>query len=134
MRRVGEQRHQPALVEGRRDDGQVVQVPGPEPGIVGDQMVAVLQRLGRELTQEMTDAFHHRIDVARRARHRLRQHPPLKVENSGRQIARFAHRRAEGGADHGLRLLFDDRDQPVPHHLALNVFQSAHTATLRRSK
>ena len=46
------QRHQRAVAEHRRDHGDVEQMPGAQPRIVGDQHVAGLQRLGRELFQQ----------------------------------------------------------------------------------
>ena len=89
-----------AVVEGRRDDGQVVQVAGAEPGIVGDVVIAGLHRLGGELAQEVADAFRHRVDVTGRAGDRLRHHAPAQVEDAGGEIAGLAHRGGERGADH----------------------------------
>ena len=48
---------------------------------------------------------------------------PLRVVDAGRQVARLARRRAEGGAHQGLRLLLDDGDQAVPHHLVFDAAQ-----------
>ncbi len=73
----------------------------------------------------MPDAFRHRVDVARRAGDRLRHHAALQVEDAGGQVAGLAHRGGERGADHRLRLLLDDRDQAVPHDLALDLRQRA---------
>ena len=117
MRGRGEQRHQPALLERRRHDGEVVEVPGAEPGIVGEIDVARLHRLHRVLLEEVPDRQGHRIDVARRAGDRLRDHAAGRIEHAGREVARLAHRRREGGADQRLRLLLDHRDQAVPHDL-----------------
>ena len=69
----------------------------------------------------MADGFGHGVDVAGRAGHRLRQHLAVAVEDAGRQVARFAHAGAEGGAHQRQRLLLDDRDQPVPHDLHVDV-------------
>ena len=120
MRGVGEQPDDPAVVEGRADDRQVVQMAGAEPGVVGDEVVALAHRVGREFREEMADALHHRVDVAGRAGDGLRQHAAVQVEDAGGEIARLAHRGAEGGADHRLRLLLDHGDQPVPHDLPLD--------------
>ena len=104
-----------------RDDGQVVQMAGAEPGIVGDVVIARLHRVGGELAQEMADAFRHRVDVARRAGDRLRHHAAVQIEDAGGQIAGLAHRGGERGADHGLRLFLHDGDQAVPHDLAMDL-------------
>jgi hypothetical protein len=110
----------PVAVEGRRHDGQVMQVAGAEPGVVGDEVVARPHHLGRELGQEVPHRLGHRIHMAGRAGHCLRHHPPLEVEDARAEVSRLAHRRAEGGADHGLRLLLHHGDQPVPLDLALD--------------
>ena len=109
------------LPEGRRDDGEVVQVAGAEPGVVGDVVVAGLHACRPGTSPGSGRRFHHRVDVARRAGDGLGQHAALQVEDAGGKVARFAHRGAEGGADHGLRLLLDHRDQAVPLDLALDL-------------
>ena len=73
----------------------------------------------------MLDRLGHGIDVARRPRHGLRQHAPLEVEHTGREVAAFAHDRAEGRAQQHLRLLFDHGDQPVPHDLQIDQARAA---------
>ena len=77
------------------------------------------------MRDEMLDRLGHGIDVARRARHGLRQHTPLEVEHTGREVATFAHDRAEGRTQQHLRLLFDHRDQPVPHDLQIDQARAA---------
>ncbi len=59
--------------------------------------------------------------MARRAGDRLRQHAALAIEDAGGEIARLAHGGAEGGADHGLRLLLDHGDEPAPHDLGMDL-------------
>ena len=59
--------------------------------------------------------------MARRAGDGLGQHAALQVEDAGREVARLAHGGAEGGADHGLRLFLDHRDQAVPHDLPVET-------------
>ena len=120
MRGIGEQPDDPALAERRAHDRQVVQMAGAEPGIVGDEVVALAHRLHRKFREEMSDALHHGIDVARRAGDGLREHPAVEVEDAGGEIARLANGGGEGGADHRLRLLLDDGDQAVPHDLPLD--------------
>ncbi len=46
-----------AVVERRGDDGQVVQMAGAEPGIVGDVVIAGAHGGGGEFLQEVADAF-----------------------------------------------------------------------------
>ena len=65
----------------------------------------------------MLDRGRHGVDMAGRAGHRLGQHAALGVIDAGREIARLARDRAEGGAQQRLRLLLDHRDEPVPHDL-----------------
>ncbi len=83
MAGAGKQRDRLAVLEARRGDDEVVEVAGPHPGIVGDVGVARLHRLDREMRDEMLDRLGHGIDVARRTRHRLRQHAALEVEHTG---------------------------------------------------
>ncbi len=123
VRRVGEQTDDVAVVKSRGDNRQVVQMASAEPGVVGDVVIARLHGRGRELAQEVADAFGHRIDVAGRAGDRLCHHASREVEYAGREIAGFAHGGGEGGADHRLRLLFDHGDQAIPHDLAMDLCQ-----------
>ena len=124
MRGVGEQADDGAVVEGGCDDGQVVQVTGAEPGIVGDVVIARLHRVGGKFAQEMADAFRHGVDVTGRAGDRLRHHASVQVEDAGGKVAGLAHRGGERGADHGLRLFLHHRDQAVPHDLAVDLRKS----------
>ncbi len=95
-----------------------------EPGVVGDVVVAPLHGVSRELLQEVADALHHGIDVARRPGDGLGQHAAFEIEDPGRKIARLPHRGAEGGADHGLGLFFHHGDEPVPLDLPLDGGES----------
>ena len=72
------------------------------------------------MRDEMLHRLGHGIDVTGRTGHRLRQHPSLRIEYAGREIAALAHDRAEGRAQQNLRLLLDHGDQPVPHDLQIN--------------
>ena len=49
------------------DHGNVVQVSGSEPGIVGNEDVALEDVLHSDLANEMRDALRHRIHVSGRA-------------------------------------------------------------------
>ena len=93
---------------------------GAHPRIVGDVGIARLHGLEREVADEMLHRLRHRVDVARRAGHRLRQHAALAVEHAGREVAALAHDRRERRAHQHLRLLLDHRDQAVPHDLQVD--------------
>ena len=60
--------------------------------------------------------------MPRRAGDGLRQHSPVGGEDTRRQIAGLANRGGKGRAHDRLRLLLDDRDQPVPQHLKSHLF------------
>ena len=72
------------------------------------------ERLDRVRGEEVLHGQRHRVDVAGRARHRLRDHVAAPVEDAGGEVARLAHDRGEGRAHERGRLLVDDADQPVP--------------------
>ncbi len=116
----GEQGDHLALPEGRRDEGEVVEMAGALPRIVGEVDVAFLHRLGRKAIEEVIDRAGHRVDVAGRPGHGLRQHRAAEIEDAGGKIAGLARRGREAGAHQRQRLLLDDRDQAVPHQLQAN--------------
>ncbi len=114
---AGEERHHLAAPEGRRDEGEVVQMAGALPRIVGEKDVAIGHCLDRELRQEVPDRARHRVDMAGRAGHRLREHGAVEVEHAGGEVASLAGRGGEAGANEGERLLLDHRNEAVPHQL-----------------
>ncbi len=116
----GEQRHHLAAPEGRRDKGKIMKVARALPWVVGQEDVAFLHGVGRELVEEVIDRARHRIDVAGRAGHRLGEHGAAEVEHAGGEVTGFARRSREAGAHQRQRLLLDDRDQAVPHQLKAN--------------
>ena len=107
----------PLPQEHRRHHHIVEQVPGAEPRIVGDEDVSRLHGGLREVLEEMGNRGRHGVDMARGARHRLGDHVSFRVIDAGGQVARLTRDGAEGGAEQGLRLFLDDRDQAVPHDL-----------------
>ena len=125
MRSIGEKPDNLAAAKRGRNDGQVMQMPGREPGVIGDVVITWLHAGCREFRQEVADRFCHGIHMARRTGHGLGQHASLQIKDAGGKIARFAHRGAEGSADHGLRLFFDHCDQAIPLDLALDCRQRA---------
>ena len=92
-------------------------MPGPVPGIVGQQNIAGLQGINRVFLQEKADTRGHCIDVARRTGHRLRQHPPPGIEDAGGKVTRFAHGGGKCRSDQNLRLFFHHGQQAVPENL-----------------
>ena len=117
MAAVAEQRDHTITFEDRGHDGDVVELRGGLPGVVGDQHVARAQAVDGVLGQKMMHAGGHRVDVPGRAGDRLGDHAPAPVEHAGRQVARLAHDRGERGAHQSRRLLVDHADQAVPQHL-----------------
>src|SRR5919112_1903068 len=104
---VAEVRHHVAAVEDRGDHRKIVEVTRGLPRVVGDQHVALTEGLGGNLAQKVVDGGRHGIYVARRARHRLRDHAAPLVEETRREVARFPDHARERGAHQGPRLLFD---------------------------
>ena len=79
----------------------------------------------------MYDRARHGIDMPWRTRHGLSKHSPFHIEDTGRDITRFARRGGEGSTHQGLRLLFDYREQAVPQNLDFDFADHlAHQAIL----
>ena len=125
MRSIGEKPDNLAATKRGGDHGQIMQMAGSKPRVIGDVVITWLHAGCREFRKEVADRFCHGIHMARRAGHGLGQHAALQVKDAGGKITRFAHRGAEGSADHGLRLFFDHRNQAIPLDLALNCRQRA---------
>jgi len=115
---AGEEAHVAALMEGGGDDGDVVEVAGAHPGVVGDVDVAFGHRFGADDADEMGDGVGHGVDVSGRAGDGLGEHLAFRVVDAGGEVAGLAHGGREGGADEGLGLLLDHGDEAVPHDLA----------------
>ena len=62
-----------------------------KPGIVGDIDVAGLHALKRYLFQKVAYRSCHGIHMTRCAGNGLGQHPPIKIKDACRQIARLAY-------------------------------------------
>src|SRR5262249_35202817 len=130
----GEEGDELAIEEGGRDHGDVVEVPGALPRIVGDVGVALRHLLAGDLPDEVEHRLRHRIDMARRAGHRLSQHLALRREATGREVARLAYGGREGGAEQRHRLLLDDGDEAVPHHLQTDIGNVGHRCAPLRTR
>ena len=107
-------------VEDRRQHGDVEEVPGRQPGIVGDDHVAGLEIVGED-ANEMRAGNRQRIDVAGRAGVGLRHHAAAPVEQRAGEVAGLAHHRAEGDALQRLGALGDDADQVGPQDFELDA-------------
>ena len=93
---AGEQRHQAPAAEGGRHHGEIVQVAGAFPRIVGDVDVALGHGRGRKRGEKVLDAEGHRVDVAGSAGDGLRQHASTRIEDAGgTQGMGWTFRRAE---------------------------------------
>ena len=122
---AGERADWPTVFEHRRHHRQIMQMAACQPRIVGDIGIALAHLSHWKFVEEMFDRDGHGIDMARRTCDGLGKHPPLDIENAGGKIARLAHRGAERGAQQCLSLFLDDRNQSVPHNLALNALERA---------
>ena len=107
-------------VEDRREHGNVEEMPGRKPGIVGDQHVAGDDAIV-ETPDQMGAGDRQRVDVAGRAGIGLRHHAPAPVEQCAGEIAGLAHHRAEGDALQRLGALIDDADQVGPEDFQLDA-------------
>src|SRR5260370_21529517 len=55
-----------------------------------------------------------------RAGHRLRQHPPVRIEHAGGELGGFPHDGGKRRPLQGLGLLLNHRDQAAPHDLLVD--------------
>ena len=112
----------------RRDDGDVMEMTGSLPRVVGDVDVAAIHTFGTNVVNEVRHGCGHRVDVAWCSCHGLSHHVPIAVEDPRGEIAGFAHRSRKGSAHQRGRLFFEDRNQAVPHDLKVHV-SLAHNAS-----
>ena len=124
-----------ALAEHRGQHRDVEEVAGRQPRVVGHQHVALGEVVGREGLDEMGARGGQRIDVARRPRHRLGDHPALAVEQRAGEVARLAHHRAERDALQRAGLLGNRGDQVRPENFELDSVHAhpSHLATMQPS-
>ena len=128
---AGGEAHNAAFVEGGLQEQEIVEVPGGEPWIVGHVDVAGVHGVGREALHQVDHGFGHGVDMARCASDGLSQHTPSYVKDTRGDIPAFANDGAEGGADQGLTLLFNDREQAVPHDLQTGLGRGHDAPSLR---
>ena len=104
-----------ALAEHGPHHGDVVEVAGAEPGIVGDDDVAGLQRLGGIALQHVAQRDRRAADEHRHAEGALRDRVGLGVEHHAGEVVALVDDGGERGAHQRRDDLVDDRDQAVPH-------------------
>ena len=74
MGRAGKEPDEPSTMKSRRNDGDVVQVAGPFPGIVGDVHVTLMNVAAPDTPNEVGDSVGHGVYVARGAGNGLCDH------------------------------------------------------------
>ncbi len=122
--------HAVVPAEDRRADGDVIEMPGRLPGIVGDEDVTGLEGFERVGTQKVSHGERHGVDVARGSRHRLGDHVAAPVEDTGREVPGLPDNRGEGRTLQGGGLLVDDADETAPADLERDgIHHDASTAT-----
>src|SRR5262249_44331536 len=94
--------------------GDVVDLTGGHPGVVGDEYVAGLEGVLGIRGHEVTHARGHRVDVSWSACLGLRDHVAERVEHTARQVLGLAHYRRERGPHQRRLLLVGDRQQSAP--------------------
>ena len=119
----GKEGHEFSPEENRRHHHIVKQMASAEPGVIRHIDIAGLHGGLREVFEEVADGGGHGVHVARRSGHGLGDHVAIGVIDTGGEIACFTGNCAEGGAQQGLGLFFDDGDEAVPHHLGANGFE-----------
>ena len=83
--------HQLAFEENWLGTGNVGQVPGAKPDVVGDQHIARLQCFSGKLREKMANGARHRADERRYAVGCLRQRAPACIGEYAGEVVGFAH-------------------------------------------
>ena len=118
--RRAEEGDHPAVAEHRVQHRDVEQLAGRLVRVVGDQHVALDERVGRVLVEDRRRGAGERVDVAGRAGDGLGDHPAAAVEHGVGEVAGLAHDRRERGALQRPGLLVDRGDEALPQHLELD--------------
>ena len=117
---VADGAHEPdetASLEHRRHDGDVEEMAGAEPRIVGDEHVAGLQRLGRIAFEQGLHGARQRQVEHRHGARRMGQRLALRIEQFAGEVLRLRDHQREGGAADGEPHLLDHVDEAAPHDL-----------------
>ncbi len=133
MRRRCAERHQVAVAKDRLGDGNVGQVAGAEPDVVGDQHVARRELLRREVAEKMLHRCGQRADETGNALGRLHQRLARIVGDDAGEVVALAHQGREGGAHQGRGGFVHQRDQPAPEQFEGDrVEVLCHGSSIRR--
>ena len=108
---------EPVPAEHRGDDGEVVEVSGALPRVVGDVGVTFIDAVGSDVLDEVGHRGGHGVHVARGTSDRLSDHAPFDVIDAGGKVPGLPDAGTERRAYQGQGLFLDDRDETVPHHL-----------------
>ena len=114
---AGEEGDAGALPEHGRHHGEIVEMAGAVPGVVGEQHIPRGQFGERVFLQELAHRRRHGVDVPGGPGDRLGEHCTARVEYARREVAGLPYYRGEGGAHQRLRLFLHDGQQPVPDQL-----------------
>ena len=117
VRGGGGEGHDPALAEDRLGDGDVVEVPGGDPGRIGDQHVAGPHVVEADLLDELLHRDGQRADEGGDALRVLRQRLPGRVGQHAGEVVGLVHQRRERRAPQRLRRLVDGGDGAAPEDL-----------------
>ena len=137
VRPVGRDRDEPdegAAGEDRGRHGDVLEVAGPDPRVVGDHEVALAPVLRGVLGEERVEGPRQGADERRARDGRFGERPPLAVEHHHREVLRLADGDGVGGADHGRGGLVHDREEPAPHDLDVARRESVRLRRLVRTR
>ena len=105
---------QRAAMEDRHRHGDVGQVTGGEPRVVGDDAVARLPGLLRKPFQEMLQGARQDAGEGRDAAGVFRQRVAIRIHQHGTEIVRLADDGRKGRAQQRRRGFVRDRNQPAP--------------------
>ena len=110
--RRGKER-QAAIVKHRLEQHHVVGVDPAPVGVVEDKDVAVGHLGGREVLQQLLEGGPQAGEVHQRSARRLRDEPPLSVEDGAGGVPAFLHRRRVGASHDGHAHLLGDGGEGV---------------------
>ncbi|GBD29969.1 hypothetical protein HRbin32_01064 [bacterium HR32] len=109
--------HQMPPAVHRRDDGHIEEVPGTDPGVVGDQDVAFLQRLRREHRQQSLHRPREREVENRHGARGVCDGFSPTVQDLAGEVTRLSHDGRKGRAGDGDPALVRDVDEAAPDDL-----------------
>ena len=109
--------HHPVLAEHRGGDGDVEQVAGAQPRVVGDHHVARLEFLRGIPLQHCFDRHGQGQVEHRHGARRMGDLLAVGIQHLAGEVLGLADDQRERRSDHGVPTLLGDVDQPAPHNL-----------------